>query len=133
MTYGLDTSVVLRLLTGEPRELALKVVNRVMALTHLGGLCVVNDLVATESYYALQHHYKMPKDAALSALASFSAGGGIHFSEAAGNVLKTRGLARANPGFADRLIHAEYRLSGHGMLTCEHAAAPLAGVEVVKE
>jgi hypothetical protein len=133
MICGLDTSVVLRLLTGEPRELALRVVNRVMATTQSGGLCTVSDLVATESYYALQHHYKLPKADALSTLAALGAGEGIRFSEAAGSVLRTKGLAQANPGFADRLIHAGYRQSGYGMLTCEHAATSFEGAEVIKE
>ena len=131
MTFGLDTSVVLRLLTGEPHGLALRVVRRVMAVTHSGGLCTISDLVATESYYALQYHYKMPKAEALAALASLGEGEGIRFSEAAGKVLKPKGFAHANPDFADRLIHAGYRQSGYGMLTCERAAASLDGVEVV--
>ena len=133
MTVGLDISVVLRLLTGEPHGLALRAVNRVLAITQSGGFCTISDLVATESYYALQCHYKMPKAEALSALAALGAGEGIRFSEAAGAVLRTKGLAQANPGFADRLIHAGYRQSGYGMLTCERAAASLDGVEVVKE
>ena len=133
MTIGLDTSVVLRLLTGEPHGLALRAVNRVMAITHSGGFCTISDLVATESYYALQYHYKMPKAEALSALAALGGGEGIRFSEAAGAVLRTKGLAQANPGFADHLIHTGYRQSGYGMLTCERAAASLDGVEVVKE
>ena len=133
MTCGLDTSIVLRLLTGEPHELALRVVNRVMAITHSGGFCSISDLVAVESYFALQHHYKMPKAEALSALAALSEGKGILFSEAAGKVLKLKGLAHANPGFADRLIHAGYRQSGQNMLTCERAAASLDGVDVVRE
>ena len=132
MTYGLATSAVLRLLTGEPQELALRVVHRVMEIFRSGGFCTVSDLVAAESYYALQYHYKLPKEEALSALDAFGKDTGIRFSEAAGTVLKTKGLARANPGFADRLIHAGYRQSGYGMLTCEHAAASLIGVEVIK-
>ncbi|MDD4019027.1 MAG: hypothetical protein PHV28_13915 [Kiritimatiellae bacterium] len=133
MTYGLDTSVVLRLLTGEPRGLALKTATRVMAIIRSGGSCLIGDLVAAESYFALQYHYKMPKAEALAALAALSAGEGIRFSEAARRILKTKDLARANPGFADRLIHADYRQFGYGMLTCEHAAASLDGVEVIRD
>ena len=44
MTYGLDTSAVLRLLTGEPQELALRVVHRVMEIFRSGGFCTVSDL-----------------------------------------------------------------------------------------
>ena len=133
MTYGLDTSVVLRLLTGEPRELALKVVNRVSSIVRSGDCCLINDLAAAESYYALQYHYKVPKAEAIAALSALSEDGGILFSEAAGRVFKTPSLAKANPGFADRLIHAEYRQRGYGMLTCERAAASLEGAEVVRE
>ncbi len=132
MTYGLDTSVVLRLLTGEPHDLALKTAKRVMQLIHAGDACVIGDLVATESYYALQYHYKMPKAEALTALATLGADEGIRFSEAAGRIFKTKGLARANPGFADRLIHAGYRQYGYGMLTCEHAAASLDGTKIIR-
>jgi len=133
MNYGLDTSVVLRLLTGEPHGLALKAANRVMAIIRSGGSCLIGDLVATESYFALQYHYKIPKAKALSALATLGAGKNIRFSEAAGRILKTEDLAHANPGFADRLIHANYRQFGYGMLTCEHASASLDGVEVVRD
>jgi predicted nucleic-acid-binding protein len=131
VTYGLDTSVVLRLLTGEPRDLALQVAGRVMTITRSGGRCAINDLVATESYFALQYHYKMAKEDALAALAALCAGDGIHFSEAACAVLRHKGLARANPGFADRLIHADYRQAGYSMLTCERASASLNGAEVI--
>jgi len=132
MTYGLDTSFVLRLLTGEPKELALQAVRRITALADNGDLCVVSDLVAAETYYALQFHYKMPKGDALSALMLFGKdGSGIRFSGATGKVLQTPRLAQANPGFVDRLIYAGYQQAGHAMLTCENAAKKLDGVEVI--
>jgi predicted nucleic acid-binding protein len=133
MTYGLDTSVVLRLLTGEPKELALQAVRRVTALLDKGHACVINDLVASETYYALQFHYKMPKNEALSALECLGDDDrGIQFSKGAMKVLQTSQLAQANPGFVDRLIHADYQQAGSVMLTCENAAKKLEGVEVVK-
>lgn len=129
----MDTSVVLRLLTSEPRSLAVKTAARVTAIIRSGGSCSVGDLVAAESYFALQYHYKTPKAEALAALAALSAGEGVRFSEAARRILKTKDLDRANPGFADRLIHAEYRQFGYGMLTCERTAASLGGVEVIRD
>ena len=132
MTYGLDTSMVLRLLTGEPRELALQAVGRVTALLAEGEACVIGDLVAAETYYALQFHYKMPKGEALAALMVLGKdGNGIRFSGATEKVLQTPRLAQANPGFVDRLIHAGYQQAGQAMLTCENAAKKLDGVEVV--
>lgn len=133
MTYGLDTSFVLRLITGEPEELALQAVRRLAQLRQAGADCFISDLVASETYYALQFHYKLPKEAALSALAALGKGrDGIRFSGATGAVLQTPHLSRATPGFVDRLIHADYRRAGHAMLTCEHAAGKLDNVQVVR-
>ena len=131
MNVGLDTSVVLRLLTGEPADLAEKVLARVMAVISAGGRCTVNDLVVSEAYFGLQHHYGMPKAAALAALADMSQAPGFSFSPSATSLLQMAGLARSNPGFIDRLIHADYRHAASGMLTCERAASRLSHVEVI--
>jgi predicted nucleic-acid-binding protein len=130
--FGLDTSVVLRLLTGEPEGLAKHAVQRITDLLAKGDSFAVSDLVAAETYYALQFHYKMPKNEALAALMLLAKeGSGIRFSAEAERVLKTPRLAKANPGFVDRLIHAGYQRANQSMLTCENAAQKLAGVEVV--
>ncbi|MBO7689071.1 MAG: PIN domain-containing protein, partial [Kiritimatiellae bacterium] len=57
MTFGLDTSVVLRLLTGEPPELAARALERYQQGIANGDDFAVSDVVAAETYYALQHHY----------------------------------------------------------------------------
>ena len=133
MTYGLDTSVVLRLLTGEPKELALQAIRRVAELLGKGERCFIGDLVVAEAYYALQFHYEMPKSEALAALLRLGGDDdGIRFSGEAGKILPTPNLAQANPGFVDRLIHADYQQAGLIMLTCENAAKKLDSVEVVK-
>jgi predicted nucleic acid-binding protein len=132
MTYGLDTSIVLRIMTGEPEELALQAGHRVAALVESGETLVVSDLVVAETYYALQFHYKMTKDDALAALILIGKdGSGIRFVGTTGKILQTPRLAHANPGFVDRLIHAGYRQAGYALLTCETAANKLDGVEVV--
>ena len=56
MTFGLDTSVVLRLLTGQPQDLAAKALERYQDGIAAGDDFSVSDLVAAESYYAIQHH-----------------------------------------------------------------------------
>ena len=56
MTFGLDTSVVLRLLTGQPQDLAAKALERYQDGIAAGDGFSVSDLVAAESYYAIQHH-----------------------------------------------------------------------------
>ena len=42
-------------------------------------------------------------------------------------ILAEKNLARANPGFVDRLIHAEYLSETAGMLSFEKAARKLVG------
>ncbi|MEI6563609.1 MAG: hypothetical protein WCO42_04795, partial [bacterium] len=58
---------------------------------------------------------------------------GVRSSAACETVLKTPQLATINPGFVDRLIHADYQRAGHAMLTCETAAKKLDNVEVVSD
>ena len=81
MTFGLDTSVVLRLLTGEPQELAARTLARYQEGIANGDSFYVSDIVASETYYAIQHHYGKTKEDALSALMAFSSGEGIAFSQ----------------------------------------------------
>ena len=71
MTFGLDTSVVLRLLTGQPQDLAAKTLARYQDGIAAGDDFSVSDLVASESYYAIQHHYGKTKEEALDALKKF--------------------------------------------------------------
>jgi len=128
---GLDTSVVLRLLTGEPEPLARRALAELDALTQNGVVPLVSDLVVSEVYFALQHHYGVPKPEALSLLATFLNESDVKPLGAAADVLAVPRLATANPGFVDRLIHAEYAHSAGEVLTFEKAAGRLPGVRVL--
>jgi predicted nucleic acid-binding protein len=131
MKAGLDTSVILRLLTGEPDAQARNALAEVQALIARGVTLLVSDLVVSEVYFALQHHYAVPKDEALSLLARLFAEGGIKAMGSAAAVLTINDLATANPGFVDRLIHAEYLKYTREVLTFEKAAARLPGMRVI--
>jgi len=131
MKIGLDTSVVLRLLTGEPEAQARLALAEVQTLTTRGVSLFVSDLVTSEVYFALQYHYAVPKVEALSILAQFFAESGVQALGAAAAVLSVRGLAKANPGFVDRLIHAGYISSVGEVLTFEKAAGRLQSVRVL--
>jgi predicted nucleic acid-binding protein len=128
MKVGLDTSVVLRLLTGEPEAQARRALAEVRGLTARGVSLLVSDLVASEVYFALQYHYAVPK---AEALARFFEESGVHALGTAATVLAARDLATANPGFVDRLIWAEYIRSAGEVLTFEKAAARLPSVRVL--
>ena len=131
MRVGLDTSVVLRLLTGQPVGQAAAAVAFLDDLQRRGDRPVLSDLVVAETYYALQHHYGVRKDDALKALHRLFEDGEIESMGEAGEVLATRGLASAKPGFVDRLIHGAYVAGGGRMATFETASAKLNSVVVL--
>lgn len=132
MKVGLDTSVVLRLLLGQPPEQTAAATLYLDELYRRGDQAVVSDLVVSETYFALQHHYQITKSAALKALAALLATGEISPTGQAGKVLTQSGLATAKPGFVDRLIHATYRENGGTMVTFEKSGQKLTGVMVLK-
>ncbi len=132
MKTGLDTSVILRLLTGEPDPQARCALAEVKALLGQGALLLVSDLVVAEVYFALQHHYAVPKAEALMLITNFLNEKGIQSVGAATSVLAVPNLAKAKPGFVDRLILAEYtQQSANEMLSFEIPAKRLPGVRVL--
>ena len=131
MNAGLDTSVVLRLLTGMPETLAQTALAELRRRIEHGATLFVSDLVVAEVYFALQHHYGMPKTEAVRLLAEFLREGSVKAMGAAAAVLAMPNPATANPGFVDRLIHAEYRKLAGEMLTFEQAARNLPGTRVL--
>lgn len=132
MIVGLDTSVLVRLLSGVPSELALAALHFVLESQKAGHRLRVSDLVVTETYYALQHHYGVSKRESLAAIRQFLETPGIDGDVGLANVLETPGLESAKPGFVDRLIHHRYLRSGADQLvTFEKAAAKLPDVLVL--
>ena len=134
MRYGADTSIVLRVLTGQPEPLAASVRSRLESLW-LGGAAIdVCDLVVSETYFALQHSYRLSKEVALDALVKLAVHPGFRLSRQAVASLRTPNLAKASPGFLDRIIHGTYVTAEDSvMLTCEKDAKRLANVEVIKD
>ena len=131
MKAGLDTSVVLRLLLGQPADQAARAVAFLDELSRGGHHAVVSDLVAAEAYFALQHHYGVSKQDALLGLRRLFADGEIEPLGAAAEVLAADGLASAKPGFVDRLILGAYACAADEMVTFEKAAGKLKSVRVL--
>ena len=133
MKTGLDTSVVLGLLIGEPQRQAERAWQLVVQTRAAGGQVSVSDLVLSESYFALHHHYAVPKALALEQLAAFLASGVVASTGFAPEVLVDVKASAGNPGFVDRLIHAGYLRGGMDqMVTFERAAAKLAHTRVLR-
>ena len=92
---------------------------------------VVSNLVLSEAYYAVQHHYGVDKKSALLALRFLSVQSGFEFSALARNVLCADGLDHMNPGFVDRLICGEQEELGITVLSCEKSFARMPNAEVI--
>jgi predicted nucleic-acid-binding protein len=128
---GLDTSVMLRLLLGQPVDQAARAVAFLDDLSCRGHQAVVSDLVVAETYFALQHHYGVSKQDALLGLRRLFTDGEIKPLGAAAEVLAVGGLASAKPGFVDRLIQGAYAHAACEMATFEKAAGKLKPVRVL--
>jgi predicted nucleic-acid-binding protein len=131
MRTGLDTSVVLRLLVGQPADQTARAVALLDKLSRGGHQAVVSDLVVAEAYFALQHHYGISKQEALLGLRRLFSDGEIKPLGAVAEVLATEKLATAKPGFVDRLIHGAYTAAADEMVTFEKATGKLKSVRVL--
>jgi predicted nucleic-acid-binding protein len=129
---ALDTSVVMRLLTGQPLDLA-TVARSYMAETERAGAKVfVSNLVIMEAYFACQHHYGMPQDSILDGLNNLLSLSTFVVHPNLIELLTLPGLASAKPGFLDRLIHAEASTARLPLVTFEKAASRLTHTTILK-
>ena len=131
MTYGLDTSVVVRLLVSEPPALAAKAKDFVEAALDEGHLFYISDLAISETYFVLQHHYGKTKESAISSIQAIQEMPGFSFSPEAKAALDTPEAWKASPGFVDRMIAAEYAAKGFVTVSCEKDFRKLDFTEVI--
>ncbi len=131
MTHGLDTSVVVRIISGLPEGAAEKVGERIAADIAGGDVFTVSALVLSEAYFALQHHYAFTREEALQSLLAFSRTDGIQMPESIKAILGSANLARTNPGFVDRMIVSEYATTGSDTYSCEKSFRRLDGTVVI--
>lgn len=128
---GLDTSVLMRLLTGQPAPLAEVAREYLAEVEESGSVVFVSNLVVSEAYFACQHHYRMAKADVLAGLLTLLSKPTFVVQQALLDLLTIDGLATAKPGFLDRLIHTEYAASGLKLVTFEKAANRLSEVLVL--
>ena len=131
---GLDTSVIVRFLTGEPEPMALAARERISEALQEGHELVVADLAVAEAYYVLHKIYGIPKKAAVKALRNLFEQPGFR-SEPGGVALEVLteagGSSSHKPGLVDRMLHAGYMRECERMLTFDKAAGKLDRVEVL--
>ena len=128
---GIDTSVLVRLVTGQPPDLFTLCVERLSALAAADAEIFASNQVIGEAYVALQHHYNVSKEDARA---------GLHATLTSGLVAPLNGHAvldalttSTGPGLFDRLIANAYARAGMDTLTLDQRMASLPQARLVSE
>ena len=122
--FGIDTSILVRLLTKDPERDFEYCVSKLRTLIDdQGDEIFVSNQVVGEAYVAVQHHYGVSKAAARAALLNALHSGLVaplngHSAIAA---LESSG----GPGLFDRLIADEYSRAGMEVLTLDRKMTAL--------
>ena len=130
MTYGCDTSFLMRILTNHPRPLAAKVIAEPDKRIQGGDVFEISDLALSEASFSLQANYGVAKREALARLKRMSEATGFTVSDHARDILALPNLETAKPGFVDRLIHGTYFSEGKTTIACEKSFRKLPLSEV---
>ena len=130
MTYGCDTSFLMRIITNHPSPLAAKVIAETYKRIQGGDVFEISDLTLSEAYFSLQASYGVSKADALALLKRMSEVTGFTVSDRARDILALPNLATAKPGFVDRLIHGTYFSEGKTTVACEKSFRKLPLAEV---
>ena len=122
--FGIDTSILVRLVTGDPEREFDECVRRLSVLVerHDAEVFASNQVIG-ETYVALQHHYGVAKVDARAALASVLKSGLVAPLNGAGVLAALE--ARTGCGLLDRLIADDYLRAGLVTLTLDRKMAGL--------
>jgi predicted nucleic-acid-binding protein len=118
VSVGLDSSVVLRLLVGQPVDQAEKARVFLERSAAAGEQILVSDTVLAEAYHALHYHYKHTKEDAREYLKRMVTAGSITLSPP--ECLPALDSA-AGAGLVDRLILCRYTALNVRTLTFDRA------------
>ena len=124
--YGIDTSILVRLVTGDPEVEFDDCVRRLTRLVERDGAEIfASNQVIGEAYVALQHHYGVSKADAREALASVLGSGLVAPLNGGGVIAALQ--ATTGCGLLDRLIADDYLRAGATTLTLDRKMAALEG------
>lgn len=122
--FGIDTSILVRLATGDPERAFEDCVQRLASLVEKDDAEVfASNQVIGEAYVALQHHYGVPKQEARAALASVLSSGLVAPMNGPGVFAALE--AAKGCGLLDRLIADDYRRAELVTLTLDRKMAAL--------
>ena len=124
---GLDTTVILRLLTGEPVKQFEKARRFIEEQLANGKKLFVSDLVIAESYFALHHHYQVPKDEAVQQLDKLLSSGIIHCAPGSVSQKVIKESINHKAGLVDQIIHEQYCLFTEHIASFDKSLCKLPG------
>jgi predicted nucleic acid-binding protein len=122
--YGIDTSILVRLATGDPEDGFEQCVRKLTVLIERDDAEVfASNQVIGEAYVALRHHYGVSKSDARAALASVLRSGLVAPLNGAGVFAALQ--ADSGCGLLDRLIADDYRRAELNTLALDRKMAAL--------
>ena len=124
--YGIDTSVLVRLVTGEPKDLYQLCLTELSVLSELGEEVLASNQVIGEAYIALQHHFGVGKEDSKLALLRALRGGLVQPQN--GEAVIAALVAAGGAGLVDRLIAESYSRANLETLTLDRRMGNLPGV-----
>ena len=125
--FGIDTSVLVRLLTGDPAADFAYCVSKLSALVEEDGSEIfASNQVIGEAYVAVQHHYGVSKADARAGLLDVLRSGLV--SPLNGHSVFSALETSEGPGLFDRLIADEYSRAGLEILTLDQKMVSLSDV-----
>lgn len=126
LRYGIDTSVLVRLVTGHPEDGFEHSLSALRALVEDGGAEIfVSNQVIAEAYVAIQHHFGISKLDARAGLLDVLQSG-LVAPLSGGSVIAALG-ASGGAGLLDRLIASDYSRANLSVLTLDKRMAALPG------
>jgi predicted nucleic acid-binding protein len=128
--FGIDTSILVRLVTGDPDEGFQQCVSALtLAVRDQGAEIFASNQVIGEAYIALQHHYGVTKPEARNALAIVLRCGLV--APLNGHGVFDALSAKSGCGLLDRLIADDYRRAGLITLTLDRKMAALPDTRLI--
>ncbi len=125
--YGIDTSVLLRLITAQPSDSYSYCIEHLSGLIDSGAEVFTSNQVIGETYIAAQHHYKVSRNDASQALFQVLSSGLV--APLNGDSVLEALNATGGPGLFDRLISDDYLRAGLEVLTLDRKMATLPDVQ----
>ena len=126
---GIDTSVLVRLATGEPPDAHMRCVEQLGRLVAAGAEIFASNQVIGEAYIAIQHHYGASKEDARAELRNTLLSGLV--APLNGQPILDILVSSGGPGLLDRLIADDYSRAEMETVTLDRRMASLPGARLL--